>query len=73
MSMARVLGNALRAPVGLAMAAAAVGCGEVAIASTGAKGGSFPSIGVTDEPNDSTTVIKKHDGVRTVTRHAAEL
>ena len=47
--------------------------GEVATALVGAKGGSFPSIGVTGEPNDSMAMTKKHDRVCTVARHVAEL
>ena len=52
---------------------AATGCDEVAAASIRAKGGSFPSIGVMDEPNDLLAVTKMHAGVCTLTRRAVEL
>ena len=62
----------LRAPARLAMAAMA-GCDEAAIASIGAIGGSFPSLVAMGKANDMTVVTKRHGGVRTMARCAAEL
>lgn len=47
--------------------------GKAATAATGAKSGPFPSIRITGKAWDSTTVIQRHGGVRTVTRRAVEL
>jgi hypothetical protein len=51
----------------------AVDYGEVTMASVGAKGGSFPSIGAMVKARDSTAATIGHSGVHTVARCMTEL
>jgi hypothetical protein len=53
--------------------AATAGYDEVVTATIGAKGGSFPSIGVTGKLIDLSAVTRGHSEVRSTTRRVVEL